>query len=366
MRQGAKMQNLKSFFLLILLIFFAYAPVLAFDAPTIFKNSKDSVVLLMSFDKNGQPLSIGSGFFIHNGKKLVSNFHVLNGASSVKAKTASGKVIEIKEIIGINLKYDLIILSSPFKGEPLLLSDRKPEIGENIIAIGNPKGLEGTLSMGIISGIRIDKGNTYYQITAPISPGSSGGPIIDETGKVLGVSTFYVEGGQNLNFAVPSAYINKLSRTPIKLPIKKMVGKYKNKLKMKVDERVEIIEPYINGCSNDLEGSIINRTDNFIKNTRLVALFFPTGSGHIYPLDLFDTEKTEKKMLPVNDPVHYMLIKVDDSIPPGFAVRFERRDQRLNAHGYNCNSHGQWRVFFRVLDYDIMEGNKNQIIPTFK
>ncbi|WP_300464443.1 S1C family serine protease [Desulfobacula sp.] len=118
------MQHLKSFLLTIFLIFFSYVPVLAIDAPTIFRNSKDSVVLLMSFDENGQPLSIGSGFFIHTGENLVSNFHVLNGASSVKAKTTSGKVIEIKEIFGIDEKHDLVILSTPFKGVPLLLADR--------------------------------------------------------------------------------------------------------------------------------------------------------------------------------------------------------------------------------------------------
>jgi len=76
------------------------------------------------------------------------------------------------------------------------------EVGDTVYVAGNPKGLEGTFSQGIVSGIRRVKGNRYLQITAAISEGSSGGPILNESGDVIGIAVATVREGQNLNFAV--------------------------------------------------------------------------------------------------------------------------------------------------------------------
>jgi hypothetical protein len=86
------------------------------------------------------------------------------------------------------------------------------------IAVGNPQGLEGTFSQGIISGVRQVGGDTVLQITAPISPGSSGGPVLSAKGDVIGVSVATFKGGQNLNFAIPSSYLTALfaHRGPLK------------------------------------------------------------------------------------------------------------------------------------------------------
>lgn len=81
-------------------------------------------------------------------------------------------------------------------------------VGESVIAIGNPRGLEGSVSTGIVSGFRISNGVKMIQITAPISPGSSGGPVLNSRGVVIGVATATLKGGQNLNFAVPATYIS--------------------------------------------------------------------------------------------------------------------------------------------------------------
>ena len=122
----------------------------AIDAKAIFSASQESVVLIMSFDQNNQPLSIGSGFFVGNGKAIATNYHVIEGSSSVKVKRTSGTVQQINNVIGVDLVHDLILLEAPAKGTALSLTKRTPMIGEDIVSIGNPKGLEGTLSTGII------------------------------------------------------------------------------------------------------------------------------------------------------------------------------------------------------------------------
>src|SRR5262249_3421737 len=80
-------------------------------------------------------------------------------------------------------------------------------IGDEVYVVGNPEGLEGTFSQGIISSLR---GNDYIQITAPISHGSSGGPVLNKNGEVIGVAVGLIEEGQNLNFAIPVSKLTQL------------------------------------------------------------------------------------------------------------------------------------------------------------
>jgi hypothetical protein len=89
-------------------------------------------------------------------------------------------------------------------------------VGDNVYAVGNPEGLEGTFSQGLVSGIRQRGSDSILQITAPISPGSSGGPVLNTKGEVVGVAVSTSTEGQNLNFAVPANYLAVLlkNRTP--------------------------------------------------------------------------------------------------------------------------------------------------------
>ena len=192
-------------------------PGFAINAKSIFQKSKNSVVLIKSFSPDDTLLAIGSGFYVTK-NKIVTNYHVVKGASLIKIKLLSGEEYKVDFISGLDIDRDLVLLISPVKNTPLALSKRDPIIGEDIIAIGNPKGLESTVSKGVISGIRTTDNCTYYQITSPISPGSSGGVIIDEYEKVVGVSTFYLADGQNLNFAVPSKYLQVMLNNPLKIP----------------------------------------------------------------------------------------------------------------------------------------------------
>ena len=184
-----------------------------------------ATVLLVMEDVNGQPLSLGSGFFVRDGE-IASNLHVVEGAASGYAKLIDKKAkYEIKGITAVDAERDLVVLkvSEPRASSLALASSDSVQVGETVYAIGNPKGLEGTFSQGIVSSIREVGADKILQITAPISPGSSGGPVLNGKGQVIGISVATFRGGQNLNFAIPSNYLRMLLKKngPAK-PLKQM------------------------------------------------------------------------------------------------------------------------------------------------
>lgn len=143
-------------------------------------NSFPSVVMLVMEDSNGQPLSLGSGFFVREGI-VATNLHVIEGASKGYAKIVGKKAkYDISSVMGIDTKRDLVLLAiRDAKAPSLSLGDsHQVAVGDEIYAIGNPQGLEGTFSQGIIGSIREVGPDKILQITAPISPGSSGGPVL--------------------------------------------------------------------------------------------------------------------------------------------------------------------------------------------
>jgi S1-C subfamily serine protease len=151
--------------------------------------------------------SQGSGFFIEQ-NIVATNYHVIEGESYGIAKIVStNQTFEITKILAVDEIKDLALLSVAYNnGEPLPIGDdRGLSIGEKVYAIGNPKGLEGTFSEGIVSAIRELPSRKIIQITAPISSGSSGGPILNGSGQVIGVAVATILDGQNLNFAIPSS-----------------------------------------------------------------------------------------------------------------------------------------------------------------
>ena len=163
-----------------------------------------STVSLVMEDNFKQPLSLGSGFIIDNGK-VITNLHVIEDAKyGYVTISGESKKHKIEGYLVVDKTNDLALLSVPtLVGAPIEINGNNPEIGEKIYAIGNPKGLSGTISEGIISGIRTFDNEELIQITAPISPGSSGGPVINNNGELIGVSVGTLESGQNLNFAIP-------------------------------------------------------------------------------------------------------------------------------------------------------------------
>lgn len=159
------------------------------------------------------PNAIGSGFFIGD-DLLVTNYHVVEGEDFMGLKFIDKDEIEtILGYVAVDKENDLIILKSEKKYKHLIkLEINEPKPGTQVFAFGSPKGLEATMSKGMISALRNDTlGNLkYIQHDAPISPGNSGGPLLNATGKLLGVNVSKVSG-ENLNFAIPASALEELS-----------------------------------------------------------------------------------------------------------------------------------------------------------
>jgi len=194
------------------LILWAVPPAQAQTARLIAQKAFPSVVMLVMEDANGQPISLGSGFFVHS-DIVATNLHVVKGAARGYVKIVRHKKkYDIAGFVAVDTRRDLALLKISRVFAPVIsLGDsRQVAVGDEVYAVGNPQGLEGTFSRGIVSGIRTVGSDTLLQITAPISPGSSGGPVLSTERKVIGIAVATIRGGQNLNFAIPSGYLTSL------------------------------------------------------------------------------------------------------------------------------------------------------------
>ncbi|GAB4407289.1 MAG: DegQ family serine endoprotease [Thermodesulfovibrionales bacterium] len=162
-------------------------------------------------DRELKQQSLGSGFIIDKDGYIITNNHVVESADEIKVKLADGREFKAK-VIGRDPKTDLALIkiTTLFKNLPVLpLGDSdKIRVGDWVLAIGNPFGLEHTVTQGIISatGRVIGSGpyDNFLQTDAPINPGNSGGPLINLKGEVIGINTAIVAAGQGIGFAIPS------------------------------------------------------------------------------------------------------------------------------------------------------------------
>ena len=204
----------------IVLVFCRISTVSAQTAPEIAEKALAATVYLEMQDSNGVPLGFGSGFFVGD-NLIATNYHVIEGAARGTAKLVGQfSTYTIEGVTATDKTNDLALLKVTVSGiKPLPLGNSSDvKIGETVYVAGNPKGLEGTFSNGIISSRRDQDTKERLQMTAPISPGSSGGPVLNSKGEVIGVSFMTLVGGQNLNFAIPSRYLTELltESTPAK------------------------------------------------------------------------------------------------------------------------------------------------------
>jgi len=179
----------------------------------IYEEASQSTVEIVA-EKNEYMASIGTGFFIDDRGAVVTNYHVIDGASSATVTLSNGDMCEVKGIIGYDETRDIAILSTDAKeAKPLIFRTDTVNTGEKVYALGSSQGLTGTFTDGIVSqASREERGMVYIQHTAPITNGNSGGPLLDEYGKVVGINTWGFVDGQNLNFAIPIIEVEKLSR----------------------------------------------------------------------------------------------------------------------------------------------------------
>lgn len=190
-----------------------YPIVATFDVGKIAADARSAVALIAVQDKTGKTVKVGTGFFVTADGTLVTNAHVLEGAATAEAKLENGAAYNILGVLKASAEKDLVIAKVDAKKVPFLriAKGALPEAGTRVVVVGSPLGLEGTVSEGIISGQRTAKpDDEWLQITAPISPGSSGSPVIDPQGNVVGVATFIIARGQSVNFARPAEYVSQL------------------------------------------------------------------------------------------------------------------------------------------------------------
>ncbi|HKG46922.1 MAG TPA: trypsin-like peptidase domain-containing protein [Pyrinomonadaceae bacterium] len=181
--------------------------------PELVRRIKPSAVAIETYDSRGEKLSRGSGFFVEV-DRVVTNRHVLEGAHRAEVHSSTGAVFPVKGVLAVDAEGDIALLkidapTPPVR--PLPLDKTSPQEGESVVVIGNPLGLEGSVTNGIVSAVRdIPTFGRIIQITAPISSGSSGSPVVNMQGQVIGIATLQITGGQSVNFAIPSERISQL------------------------------------------------------------------------------------------------------------------------------------------------------------
>ena len=170
------------------------------------KIAEPCVFLVNNFNNKGEQLGIGTGFFIESSGIGVSNFHVFEGGSQWTIQTAKRETLRVTQILEYSEDFDYIIfqVEKSQRFPTLPIAESKPQKGEDIIVLGNPKGLESTLTRGIVSSTRelYDIADALIQIDAAISPGSSGSPVMNMKGEVIGIATMKVIECENCNFAM--------------------------------------------------------------------------------------------------------------------------------------------------------------------
>jgi len=177
-------------------------------------------VTIVVYDRRGRELGFGSGFFTSPNGQILTNHHVVEGAWSAKARTAEGVTYPVQVLLADDRKSDLarLMIFADRNMPYLKISAERPQAGDRVVVLGSPFGLDQTVTEGIVSAIpeqRADQNDleaATLQITAAISEGSSGGPVMNSRGEVVGVATAFMREGENLNFAVPLERILTLDR----------------------------------------------------------------------------------------------------------------------------------------------------------
>lgn len=189
---------------------------IAETAEQIFKQVSPSVVVVQRLDLRGDIVAFGSGVVIaadDSGTcRIVTNRHVIEGGANFRVGR-NGRLWDAK-LIHVDPNHDLAELSVEGLDAPAvrLRGSSTLAVGEKVYAIGTPEGLALTMSEGLISGLRDVQGNQVIQTSAAISPGSSGGGLFDDQGRLVAITTFQLVHGQNLNFSLPADLIRELDR----------------------------------------------------------------------------------------------------------------------------------------------------------
>jgi Trypsin-like peptidase domain len=178
-------------------------------ASDLYRSASPSVVLIETYGDDGKVAATGSGFLVGASGEILTNYHVIAHTKRATVRLANDDAYDDVLVLDIDKRKDIALIKIKAVGLPFLKLGRSGsvQIGDKLYALGNPLGVfQNTFSDGILSGIRQMDGYKLFQLSAPISRGSSGSPVFNSTGEVVGIIESTVEEGQNINFAVPIDY----------------------------------------------------------------------------------------------------------------------------------------------------------------
>jgi len=242
----------------------------------LFANLSPGIFLIETYNEQDEPVASGTGFLIESNGIGLSNYHVFMDAKKAIIKTHDNKIFPIDNVIAYDSKKDLIKFSvtnpENLKFQNILFDTTDQKVGSKVFTIGNPLGLEYTLTDGIISAIRNypDYGR-LIQISVPVSSGNSGSPLLTMDGKAIGIVTMGIDKGQNLNFAVSIKEVENLT------PLNKLSFPSDNSKTVKdIFERIPIgtsmvmIKEYeknseLDGFDTSMWNSMFGTTNNYTK-----------------------------------------------------------------------------------------------------
>jgi hypothetical protein len=218
--------------------------------------------------------TLGTGFVVRADGWIATNMHVIVGGPHVKVTLRDirgDRELEVVEVLAASPEHDLALVRVEARGLPVVsLGDSDAmRPGDSVVAIGNPLGLEDTVSNGLVSARRtLEAGVEVLQISAPIAPGSSGGPIFNEKGEVIGIATAVLEQGQNLNFGMPARYLAPMMKDPDPVPFPefaKLIAQLRASAGPKQRrKRPALAQSTLEGCSLDAQKLIVHMVSDAI------------------------------------------------------------------------------------------------------
>ena len=345
----------KRFLTVLLLTFLLTTEIWSQNVKEIASKTLISTVSIFMLDNSNQIKSLGSGVIISD-NLIVTNYHVIDGAYSGYIKlNKSDTQYKIDGFVNLDPKNDLALLRiSGIHSNPIELNEEDIEVGEAVYAAGNPRGLSGTFSDGIASGKRGIEGKDLIQITAPISPGSSGGPIVNSSGKLVGIAVGAYTNGQNLNFAIPVKYVSSLLASKKEVQQIKLLFKSSNPAIPKTSLKVQGIElrniiwgedDYAHNYDFQQlkEFSIKNNIEFTIGKVRLLLLVYDKTKTMVDFADA--TFKVDLNSLTVN-------------IPPNMAKTFDALSSESSTgetFGPAFRKRNGYYFELRILDYEVIK-----------
>ncbi len=191
---------------------------LSFDSAEITKKIAPAVVVIKGITDSGDVL--GTGFIVSSDGKVATNLHVVRSLRNGGVQLASGDKFDSFSVLAFDERKDIAIIKIPGFDLPsvTLGNSNNVQIGEPVLIVGNPLGLQGSVTTGVISSIRDDPsggGFKVMQTDAAANPGNSGGPLVNRQSEVIGIIAFKIVGGENLNFAIPVNYLRGLMDSPL-------------------------------------------------------------------------------------------------------------------------------------------------------